>query len=79
MNYDEESDTYMCHAGKKLKPIFVGKQKSKSGYESEVTVYECRIVRIVLTRKNVPAPKETRGCIFPKVFWKNVRNHMKIS
>lgn len=41
MNYDEESDTYMCHAGKKLKPIFVRKQKSKSGYESEVTVYEC--------------------------------------
>lgn len=41
MGYDETADTYTCHAGKKLKPLFVKKQKSKSGYESEVTVYEC--------------------------------------
>ena len=27
--------------GKTLIPVFVKKQKSKSGYESEVTVYEC--------------------------------------
>ena len=41
MGYDEGTDTYTCHAGKKLQPIFLKKQKSKSGYESEVTVYEC--------------------------------------
>ena len=41
MGYDETADTYTCHAGKNLKPLFVKKQKSKSGYESEVTVYEC--------------------------------------
>ncbi len=41
MGYDESTDTYTCHAEKKLKPVFVKKQKSKSGYESEVTVYEC--------------------------------------
>ena len=41
MGYDEENDTYTCHAGKKLRPVFLKKQKSKSGYESEVTVYEC--------------------------------------
>ena len=41
MEYEENTDTYTCHAGKKLKPIFVKKQKSKSGYQSEVTVYEC--------------------------------------
>lgn len=41
MGYDEETDTYACHAGKKLRPLFKKKQKSKSGYESEVTVYEC--------------------------------------
>lgn len=28
-------------AGQELKPLFIKKQKSKSGYESEVTVYEC--------------------------------------
>ena len=41
MGYEESTDTYTCHAGKKLKPIFVKKQRSKSGYQSEVTVYEC--------------------------------------
>ena len=41
MKYDEETDTYQCHAGKKLTPLFIQKQKSKSGYKSEVTVYEC--------------------------------------
>ena len=41
MSYEENSDTYTCHAGKLLKPIFTKNQKSKSGYKSEVTVYEC--------------------------------------
>ena len=41
MGYDEITDTYLCHARKELKPLFIKKQKSKSGYESKVTVYEC--------------------------------------
>ena len=41
MNYKEEQDLYICHAGKTLKPIYIKKQKSKGGYVSEVTVYEC--------------------------------------
>ena len=41
MGYDETTDIYTCHAGKKLRPLFIKKQKSKNGYESEVTVYEC--------------------------------------
>lgn len=41
MGYVERSDTYTCHAGKKLHPLFLKKQKNKSDYESEVTVYEC--------------------------------------
>ena len=41
MRYDEAADTYTCHAGKKLRAVSVRKQKSKSGYQSEVTVYEC--------------------------------------
>ena len=41
MGYDAENDTYTCHAGKTLLPLYVKKQKSKNGYESEVTVYEC--------------------------------------
>ena len=41
MRYDETADTYTCHAGQLLSPLYIRKQKSKSGYESEVTVYEC--------------------------------------
>lgn len=41
MRYDETADTYTCHAGKLLSPLYIRKQKSKSGYETEVTVYEC--------------------------------------
>lgn len=41
MAYDAETDAYTCYTQKKLSPVFVKKQKSKSGYESEVTVYEC--------------------------------------
>lgn len=36
-----DTDTYTCHGGKKLRPVYMKKQKSKSGYQSEVTVYEC--------------------------------------
>lgn len=41
MVYDEKADIYICHAGKTLKEVSKKKQKSKSGYQSEVTVYEC--------------------------------------
>ena len=41
MGYDESSDCYTCHAGKRLVAVGKKKQRSKSGYESEVTVYEC--------------------------------------
>ena len=41
MGYDEKTDTYTCHAGKSLSPLYIKKQKSRSGYETEVTVYEC--------------------------------------
>jgi transposase len=41
MAYDEEKDEYTCHNNKQLKPIGKKTRKSKSGYEAEVTVYEC--------------------------------------
>lgn len=41
MGYDEEKDEYTCKNGKKL--IYAGKthKKSRSGYVSEVSLYEC--------------------------------------
>ncbi|MBO4330657.1 MAG: transposase [Oscillospiraceae bacterium] len=31
----------MCQAGQKLRVKYVGNRKSKSGFESEITYYEC--------------------------------------
>lgn len=41
MFYDSEKDYYVCAAGKKL--LFKGtkRKKSKSGFESIVSIYEC--------------------------------------
>jgi transposase len=41
MVYNAETDEYTCANGKPLCAIGTSKRKSKSGYESEVTVYEC--------------------------------------
>lgn len=41
MDYDKEKDEYTCRNGKKVRPASVIKRKSKSGYCSLVTVYEC--------------------------------------
>ena len=41
MIYDEINDEYTCHNNKKLNVIGEYIRKSKSGYEADVTVYEC--------------------------------------
>ena len=41
MAYDPDKDEYTCQNGKKLKAVYAGERKSKSGYTSEVTYYEC--------------------------------------
>ena len=41
MPYDAEKDEYTCQAGQKLRAKYVGKRTSKSGFESEITYYEC--------------------------------------
>ena len=41
MAFDAELDEYTCQAGKKIQAKYIGMQKTKSGYEREVTYYEC--------------------------------------
>ena len=41
MKYDEELDAYTCPNNKQIQPVGTKIRKTKSGYESEVTVYEC--------------------------------------
>jgi len=41
MTYDSLLDEYTCHQGKKLRLQYEGIRRSKSGYESHVSYYEC--------------------------------------
>ena len=41
MAYDPVLDEYTCPAGQKIRARYTGIQKTKSGYEREVTYYEC--------------------------------------
>ncbi|WP_332841541.1 transposase [Paraclostridium bifermentans] len=41
MNYDAEKDLFICQNGKQLRVESVKLRKSKSGYESEKTIYVC--------------------------------------
>lgn len=42
MDYDKDTDTYTCHNGKKLEVNYIKKEKTRTGYEREVTVYTCQ-------------------------------------
>lgn len=41
MKYDEKLDEYTCYNGQKLKPAGTKTRASKSGYKSEVAIYQC--------------------------------------
>lgn len=41
MLYDTEKDEYTCHNGKQLKPIGITHRTSATGYQAELTIYEC--------------------------------------
>jgi transposase len=41
MKYSAEKDEYTCHNNKQLRPIGITTRRSKSGYKSEITMYEC--------------------------------------
>ena len=42
MEYDEEKDTYTCHAGKVIEKREDKKGKDRTGYERETVIYRCR-------------------------------------
>ena len=68
MSYDENSDSYTCHAGKKLFPVYVKKQKSKSGYVSDVTVYECESCQGCLYKEKCTRAKDNKKLYVSKSF-----------
>ena len=68
MVYDPELDEYTCQAGKKLRAVYVGKQVTKSGYEREVTYYECESCEGCQFRKKCTKSKGNRKMQVSKKF-----------
>ena len=65
MEYDPVQDIYKCKAGRLLKAVGFGQRKSKSGYITEITRYEC---------------ESCEGCILKERCTKSKRNkQMEIS
>ena len=68
MAYDAERDEYTCQAGQKLRAKHVGKRKSKSGFESEITYYECDDCSGCPHKKNCTRSKGNRQIHVSKRF-----------
>ena len=68
MAYDAEQDEYTCQAGKKPRVSYVGKRKSKSGFESKVTYYECENCEGCPHRKKCTRSKGNRTLQVSKKF-----------
>ena len=68
MYYDADKDEYICQNGKKLKAMYQGKRKSKSGFESEITYYECESCEGCPYKKNCTRSKGNRKMQVSKKF-----------
>ena len=70
MAYDYENDEYTCQNGKRLKAVYTGERKSKSGYTSEVTYYECESCEGCPYKKRCTKSKGNRKMQVSKKFIK---------
>jgi transposase len=68
MEYDAALDEYTCQAGKKLRSVYIGKRKSKSGFESEITYYECESCKGCQYKKKCTRSKGNRTLQVSKKF-----------
>lgn len=68
MVYDAEKDEYTCQNGKKIKAVYTGKRVSKSGFESEVTYYECEGCEGCPHKKSCTRAKGNRKMQLSKTF-----------
>ncbi len=68
MPYDAELDEYTCQAGKKLRAVYTGKRKSKSGFEAEITYYECESCTDCPHKKKCTRSKDNRTLQVSKKF-----------
>ena len=68
MEYDENYDEYTCQNGRKLKAVYVGTRKSKTGFESEITYYECENCEGCPYKKSCTRAKGNRKISLSKKF-----------
>ena len=68
MDYDPEKDEYTCANGRRLVRIGSSKQKSKTGYESEATIYECESCENCPFKEKCTKAKGNRRLKVSKVF-----------
>jgi hypothetical protein len=68
MPYDVERDEYTCQNGKKLKVVYTGKRKSKSGFEADITYYECEDCSDCPHKTNCTKAKGNRRMELSKTF-----------
>ena len=68
MAYDAELDEYTCQVGRKLRAKYTGKQETKSGYEREVTYYECDSCADCPFKKKCTRAKQNRKLQVSKKF-----------
>ena len=68
MVYNEELDEYTCQAGRKLRAKYTGIQEMKSGYEREVTYYECDSCEDCPFKKKCTRAKQNRKLQVSKKF-----------
>jgi len=68
MHYDPEKDEYTCQNGKKLRVVYIGKRKSTSGFEAEITYYECEDCSDCPHKKSCTRAKGNRKMQLSKTF-----------
>ena len=77
MPYDPEKDEYTCQNGKKLRAVYTGKRKSGSGFESEVTYYECEDCTDCPYKKSCTRAKGNRKMQLSKEFLRQREESLK--
>jgi len=68
MPYDPENDTYTCPNGNTFSAMYTTKRRSTSGFESEITVYECNGCNGCPLKKDCTRAKENRKITVSKDF-----------
>ncbi|ODA39377.1 transposase [Desulfosporosinus sp. BG] len=68
MVYNAEMDEYTCHNGKQLKPVGITHRKSATGYQSEITIYECEDCSDCPSKSRCTKAKDNRRMQVSKMF-----------